>query len=486
VRRSKARLRATHGSVSRGARGSAHRETRDSVPRETWGLPPRGARVVTLLLAAALVLLAPLADDCRGEWPPWSRKDDTADARYPDVTVSAASLADRLGDRGLVVVDARDAASYLRGHISGAISIPVGVLPAVRHAGSAFAALGLAGRERIICCGDEALSGDAALLFWFLETAGATNAAVLEGGLDAWVQGGGSIVPEPSTLREAAWKPAAAPERLATQEYVRLAFGEDGVEIVDARGADAWEGAIDRSQWGAPVRVGHIPHALPFDFGQFFTRDGTLRDPAETRSIFSDLGPRPSSPVSLGDEFIVHGDGISGNGAVGYLLLRRAGIERVRLFPGGWEQWLADTSLPVVRVVSAEELEHRLAGLGRLFKRDAPPGAFALFDVRHEGDWRRGHIPGAVGLSSRLFADSLEVVLDRHWPALDRRTAPVVTYCYGTNCIRSRYTSTTAARVGFLHVERFCGGVEDWRGIGGRLIPAPRSERPDGAPREDP
>jgi rhodanese-related sulfurtransferase len=155
---------------------------------------------------------------------------------------------------------------------------------------------------------------------------------------------------------------------------------------------------------------------------------------------------------------------------VGYFLLRRAGIADVSYYPGGWAEWSADPALPVVRVVGAEELLDRLGRARRWLGIDAPPEGLALFDVRHAGDYTGGHIPGAVHLTSRSFADSLDARIDRYWPDLDRTTAPIVTYCYGSNCIRSRNCSTEAARQGFVNVERFYGGVEEWRAIGGRII----------------
>lgn len=113
---------------------------------------------------------------------------------------------------------------------------------------------------------------------------------------------------------------------------------------------------------------------------------------------------------------------------------------------------------------------HRLRGSRRWLRPDAPPEDFAFFDVRHPADHGSGHIGGSVTLRSDHFADSLDVRIERHWPDLDRATIPVVTYCYGEHCIRSRATSTAAARAGFIYVERFYGGLDEWRSLGGKLV----------------
>jgi thiosulfate/3-mercaptopyruvate sulfurtransferase len=423
--------------------------------------------------AIAIVVVAPAVLAPVGvlyaAWPPWITDEPAPEPVYPEITVDHEWLASLAGRSDVVLVDARDESPYLDGHIPGAISIPSRSLRAPLAAGPYLGSQGLTGSERFVCYADSTLSGEGATLFWFLEVAGATRVSLLEGGIGRWVASGRDLETTPRRRPPTSWTAAPDLSRLATQEYVRLHFGEPGYEILDVREWSLWAGSAGAPDQATGLRNGHIPHSLPFSFHDFFTVDGVLRAPPETRSIFSDLGPRPSTPVDLQDEIIVHGDGLSGRGSVGYFLLRRAGIGKVRLFPGGWTQWASDTSLPVVRFIDAAELEARIGAERRWFRPDARASGFALFDVRHDSDWNRGHIPGSVSLSSSVYADSLEVFMNRYWPDIDRETTPIITYCYGSNCIRSRLTSTVSARAGFLNVERFYGGVEEWRGSGGEL-----------------
>jgi thiosulfate/3-mercaptopyruvate sulfurtransferase len=434
-------------------------------------------RTAVAVIATTLALAMVAAPDvARAQARPlWVASEPVPEPDYPRVTASAAWLAERLGARDVVVVDARDEAAYSAGHVPGAVSLPPSAVPDMEALTGAarlpglLGSLGMSGREQLICCGDTSLSPEAARVFWLLEAAGATRVLVLEGGFEGWREAGLDVSSVHSALPEAIWTPQLIPDLVASREYVRRSFGEPGVEIVDARGTDAWAGHMDRSAWGTTVRAGHIPHALPLDLSTCLTPDGKLATPPETWTTFSSLGPRPANPVELADEFVVHGDGVSGRGALCYFLLRRAGIERLRLYPGGWKDWSDDPWLPVVRVVGAEELMWRLSKERRWFRPSAPPSAFAFFDVRHPADHERGHIRGAASLRSDYFADSLDVRLEQFWPELDRTTDPVVTYCYGEHCIRSRATSTAAARAGFVYVERFYGGLDEWRNAGGRL-----------------
>jgi 3-mercaptopyruvate sulfurtransferase SseA len=250
---------------------------------------------------------------------------------------------------------------------------------------------------------------------------------------------------------------------------VRDVYGETGFELVDARGWDVWEGEPHEPGVTPTSRTGHIPHALPYDFREFAAPDGSLRSSEDTRATVSRLGPRPSSPVDLQDEFIVYGRGPD-DGALGYYLLRRAGLAKVRFYPDGFDEWSSHPELPVTRIIHAEEILARLNREVRLLVPDTPPRSFVLFDVRHYRDYGLGHVPGAVNLQSNVFADSLDSALARWWPAVDRSSMPVVVYCYGASCIRSRNCSTIAARAGFMNTERFYGGIEEWKGIGAPVI----------------
>ena len=432
---------------------------------------------------------------------PWERE-PPPEPNYPDVSASVRWLASRLGSRDIVIIDARTPDAYDLGHIPGALLLSPGLTSDTDALTRALGERGLTGRERLICYGENSRSGRAARLFWLLELAGAERVMLLEGGHEAWRDAGLELTREVGEAPVATWAPKPRPDLLATREHVRRSFGVGGFELLDARGRETWKGPLEQRDWGSTRRVGHIPNALPFDWWDFFEPDGTLKSPSESWFTFAELGPRPANPVDVSWEFIVYGGGseggeesglvpsrdgmtgdgssggdltdhetddLTGEGALAYFLLRRAGVSRLRYYPGGWNDWAGDDSLPVVRIIGARELQWRLKKSGGWFRRDAPPADFALFDVRHPADYARGHIPGAVNLRSDYFADSLDARIERYWPSLNRSRAPVVTYCYGELCIRSRATSTETARAGFVYAERFFGGVNEWRSIGGRI-----------------
>jgi thiosulfate/3-mercaptopyruvate sulfurtransferase len=383
------------------------------------------------------------------------------------------------------LIDTRPVGEFVTSRIPGAILAPADSASSLEALEKMIASRGLTGEETLVCYADRASIADAAHVFWLLELAGAPAVRFLDGGIEAWEASGralerGSQGTVLAALPAVRWRLAPDSSRFGSLEYVRDHFGEKEVEILDARGALAWEspeGDRFESQWG---RAGHIPHSLPFEFRQMFHEDGALLPVDELRKAIRRAGPRPATPVSLESEFIVYDDGSGREAALGYLVARAAGVERARCFPDGWARWSADPALPVVRIVDTDTIEMRVAEAARGGRptADSESADHILFDMRTTNDYKSGHIPGAVLLAAHQFEDSLDVVVGRRWPGVDRSRVTLTAYCYGPDCIRSRSGCTWAARRGFLHLEWFRGGIAEWESAKNPLVlgPSPSDE----------
>ncbi len=436
----------------------------------TSGLRPgrrpafRAVSRAAIRAGASLLLLASLRGVSPAEWPPWMTKKETKPPVYPEIAVDAEWA--RRHEDGVLAIDTRDAAAYRGGHLPGAISFPLAGEegPAGPDLGGARRLLAEAGGGTIVCYGASGDPARPARLFWLLELAGGEKIRFLDGGFEAWERSGQPI---DSLDREPGPRPAEPPvparvdsTRLATLLYTSERFGRDSFEVIDLRDSAAWRGDTGKRKGAAPARRGHIPHALPFDARSVIEKDGTFLAGPDIRSLFARVGPRSDTRIDLESEMILCDDGRSGESALAYLLLRIAGVEKLRRYPGGFAEWAADPALPVVRVVGAKEVEDRL-DRSRRAKKEAD--RFLLFDVREKRDFEIGHVPGAVCIPSHQFEDSLDVVLERLAPGLDRSTAALGTYCYGTDCIRSRMCATLAARAGFRGLLWFHGGIVEWK-----------------------
>jgi thiosulfate/3-mercaptopyruvate sulfurtransferase len=402
-------------------------------------------------LAIALLLLVGFAAVAHAEWPSWYKKPKSTPV-YPEILVSADWLRKHSGDRGVTVVDARPAEAFAAAHIAGALSFDAGACdPDPGRLGSRLGAAGIPSRGTVVCYGDSRDGAAPGRLLWLLELAGHRKVRVLNGGLEAWAAVGGRV--EKGTRTPAAARFDLAPDtaRIAGFEYVMKTFGVKGHTVMEWRSEAAW-------------RTGHIPHSLPFPLAQLVGPEGLLLDGPKMRPIFQVYGPRKNEYVKLDDEFITCGEVPPGGAPVHpYLAARVAGIERVRCYPGGFQDWRAHPEAPVVRIAEVREVWERLKRSLWDRLRRKPPRNVVLLDLREAGDYRAGHIPGAVLLPSHKFEKEADTVLAEHWPRADRARTPFIVYCYGPRCTRSRAVTTLAARRGWRDLWWFKDGMDGWR-----------------------
>lgn len=416
---------------------------RVSVSERVRGDPPRVGSPRPPVLLLFLVLLSTIPPkNASCQWPPWLAKDEAGPVVYPEIVIGPDRLREVEGRNGTACFRIVDRWTPWNSVSSTSVVLP---LPAdsIDPGGDLFAALGRLGipeEGRFVISGpmDPA---DAAVLYWALRIGGRSEPMIFEEGRTAE----GEFEPD----RPSPGRGELDTTLVAGADWVREKFGTEGVEILDVRDSTAW-------------RAGHVPHALPFDPRIVIGSDGSFMEGEEIRAILARLGPRPSTTVDLGSEFVVYDEGNCREAALAALVLRLGGIGKVRIFPGGWKEWNEDPASPVVRIVTADEVENRTGGLGEEGGRDD----VLVIDVRIHRDHGIRSIPGSVCIPSHLFVDSLSAVTERLRPGRERADLTLVLYCYGSDCIRSRQCATWAARAGFRDLWWFLGGLPEWWGSG--------------------
>lgn len=268
--------------------------------------------------------------------------------------ISAAALADSLGEPGLRIVDAswhldgRDArADFAEAHIPGAVFLDLdGVsnadspLPHTLPSPAAFAAsagvLGLSDRDSIVVY-DTAGLFSAARVWWMLKIMGARDVRVLDGGLPAWLaldlptEAG---VPERPPFE--VFSPRFDSAAVIGLEDVRAALGGE-TQVIDARGAARFRGETAEPRPG--VRSGHMPGALNLPYGSLLNPDGTMKRGEVLETAFTDAGIDLDRPV-----ITTCGSGVT----AAILTLGLAELGRPsRLYDGSWSEWGAPEGGPV-------------------------------------------------------------------------------------------------------------------------------------------
>ncbi|MFE5776089.1 sulfurtransferase [Brachybacterium sp. NPDC056505] len=238
----------------------------------------------------------------------------------------------------------KDRSTFLAGHVPGSVYIDLGAdlaAPARPDAGrhplpdpadfaAALGAAGIADGVTVLAL-DDTDGSQASRLVWMLRALG-VDAALLDGGLDAWTAAGGELstedpAPDAATFTPRSWGTGVT----ATADEVEAVAGSEGSVVIDARASERFRGESE------PVdpRAGHVPGAINVPFAGNIGADGRFRDPQALRERFESAG------VDGEDEIIVYcGSGVTATHDL--LALERAGFTGARLFPGSWSQWSAD------------------------------------------------------------------------------------------------------------------------------------------------
>jgi thiosulfate/3-mercaptopyruvate sulfurtransferase len=313
---------------------------------------------------------------------------------------------------------------------------------------------GFDGTEKVVVAGEDGAAVGWA--FWLLEWAGFQNVKVLDGRWPGKVR---------KRWRARRFVGKASESAAAGMDWVRGRMGEKGVEMLDLRDAGIWM----ETGYEAPPRyaAGHVPHALPFDFQRWSPKEGRWSTASgDAWETLKKLGPRPVTPVDPEAEFVLYGESPEDRRPVlGYLLLRLAGVP-VRVFPGGFQEWSQEPANPVERIVDALEVQSLLAAEDPELRGERVARTVAVLDLRETWDWQAGHIPGSHCLPAYDPRISHEKSVAERWPEARSARMPVVLYCYGRGCIRSREVAVKLARAGFTNLLWFREGLEGWRAAG--------------------
>jgi len=182
----------------------------------------------------------------------------------------------------------------------------------------------------------------AARLWWLLRWVGHADAAVLDGGLQAWEAAHfpvEQVVPEEPQLNATPGNITRKPSlvQMVTADIVQKYLGHADKPVVDARAPDRYRGENETLD---PVG-GHIPGARNRFFRDNLQADGTFKPAKQLRAEFDGVlaGARPQ------DATLQCGSGVTA--CHNALAMEIAGLTGAALYAGSWSEWCSDPSRPV-------------------------------------------------------------------------------------------------------------------------------------------
>ncbi|ANT59867.1 MULTISPECIES: 3-mercaptopyruvate sulfurtransferase [Roseobacteraceae] len=275
----------------------------------------------------------------------------------PKTLVSTDWLARHLKDPDLRLLDAswylpgsgRDPkAEYEAAHIPGARFFDIDeisdlrselphMVPPVDKFMSRMRALGVGDGHQIVVY-DGAGLFSAARVWWLFKLMGHDDIAVLDGGLPKWQAEGREIEDLPPIIRDRHMMVRRQNHLVKDVTQVSAAAKLRDHEIIDARGAERFRGAVPEPRPG--LRAGHIPGSKNVPFSVLLNGDQTLKAPDALRAAFEAAGVDLSKPA-----ITTCGSGVTA--AILSLALTRMGKTDHALYDGSWSEWGQFPTLPV-------------------------------------------------------------------------------------------------------------------------------------------
>jgi thiosulfate/3-mercaptopyruvate sulfurtransferase len=273
------------------------------------------------------------------------------------------SLRKILGGSAVAVLDCRfdlmnpegGLLAFLAAHIPGAryadlnkdLSAPVSSssgrhpLPAPAIFAATLEKLGIGNHTQVVAY-DAANGSFAARAWWMLRWLGHESAAVLDGGLKAWIAAGGAL--ESGAGKEAArgdhkvrFTPRADPSALISAAQVASRLSDPRQLVVDARAAERYSGAVE------PIDkvAGHVAGAVNHPFTRNLAPDGRFLARPELRRLWEErlAGRSPRDVVAM------CGSGVTA--CHNLLSLEVAGLPGAKLYAGSWSEWIRDPIRPM-------------------------------------------------------------------------------------------------------------------------------------------
>jgi thiosulfate/3-mercaptopyruvate sulfurtransferase len=210
------------------------------------------------------------------------------------------------------------------------------MLPSPEKFASRMQSLGLGDGSRIVVYDDSPIKSAARA--WFMLTMyGATNVALLNGGIAKWKAEGRPCAQGKQTLRHRHFTVWSDDRSVRTKAQMLANLASRAEQVVDARGPGRFTGDVVETKPG--LASGHIPSARNVPYTSLFAPDGTWKSLDALRFAFTEAGVDLDKPVVTSC-----GSGMTANVLI--FALNLLGKENVSLYDGSWSEWGADADTP--------------------------------------------------------------------------------------------------------------------------------------------
>ncbi|MEG3029067.1 MAG: rhodanese-like domain-containing protein [Oscillospiraceae bacterium] len=260
--------------------------------------------------------------------------------------VEVKQLAEYTQKENVTVVDMRAQEEYAKGHLQGAVNIPVSeivinvpvknMLTSKKKIEKLLSNAGISNDTTVVAYDGDKMS--AARFLWTLFMYGHENVMVVNGGIEAIKASGAELSTETPTITPAVFtakEPSS--EWLVKQDRVleQVNNPDPNVILLDVRSDEEY------------IQDGKIPSSIMMDYNTNYYGDNTLKDIQTTQINYLQAKIFPEN------EIIIYCK-TSFRAAPVFLQLYEAGYRNIKLYDGAYLEWSQNSSNPIDRPAGAQ------------------------------------------------------------------------------------------------------------------------------------
>jgi len=273
----------------------------------------------------------------------------------PDVLVSTEWVAANLNDGNIRLLESNeDVLLYDTGHIPGSQKIDwqedlndavVRDYVGQQQFQALMEKLGISNDTTIVFYGDKS-NWWATYAFWVFQLFGHTNAKVMDGGRQKWVDEGRELTTDTPSYSAASYSaPARNDSAIRAMREQVLDHQQAGLPLVDVRSPAEFSGELlhmaDYPQEGS-LRGGHIAGARSVPWARAANDDGTFKNAADLRAIYEE-----EQGLSGSDNIVAYCRIGERSSHTWFVLTYLLGYGNVRNYDGSWTEWGNAVGLPI-------------------------------------------------------------------------------------------------------------------------------------------
>ena len=250
-------------------------------------------------------------------------------------------LQKHLKDDNLLVIDVRKEEAYLKGHVQGAVNMPVMkdfftpkmlMFPKLDILKERFSEVGIDDNTQVVVY-DNGQFCWAARAYWVLKVLGHEKVKLLRYGYGAYLQKHLPISTKQPTRKRKSFIIRINNQMIETKLGVLMAIGKK--PILDGRTEDMYMGRTSIAK-----RYGHIPTAKLFSGSNNYriTEEGNkLKSFNELKKVYEGLPKDQTSIIYCQD---------GADAALDYIMMKELGYKSI-VYEGSWLEWGNDDNTPI-------------------------------------------------------------------------------------------------------------------------------------------